>query len=163
MKQSLLAVFCVSLTLYSVPAKADDPKPTPALQDIPAGADKIVVVRKGDPAPFEGQLFDNPTALRWGNWLLQYKFRLASDVGYERKLREADVALWEHKLEISEQKYSVVAADYQQKIASLDAQLAKYKEQVDNPPWYRSPFVGFAAGALFTGMCVGVGVYAAHR
>lgn len=149
-----------ALLLLTCQANADTSSTATVVQSIPPGDDKITPLRKGDPVPYDGQLFDNATALRWGNWLLQYKLRLDLDVGYEQKLRQADVSLWTQKYDISEKKYETVTADYQRKVAALEGQVVQYRMEVQNPPWYRSPLFGFTVGIVFTGLCVGVGAYA---
>jgi len=148
--------------LSSSAAWADDPPHPTALQDIPPGPDHIVPVRKGDPVPFEGQLYDNATALRWGNWLLQYKFHLAADVQLQKKLGDADTELWRKKYELMEEKYKVVATDYQGQVAHWQTETARYRTEAENPPWYRTPLMGFAMGVVFTGFAVGAGAYAIH-
>ena len=152
MKTFAVAVLSVSL-LVSSNVLAED------VQDIPPGQDKIVPLKKGDPAPYDGQLFDTPTALRWGNWLLQYKLRLKSDVDYQKKLGEADVGLWKHKYELLESKYTMVTTDYQKKVVDLETQTTKLRDEIANPPWYRSPLFGFVTGIVVTGACVGLGFY----
>jgi hypothetical protein len=44
------------------------------LTAVPPGEDQIFVVAKGQPAPVQGQLFDTPTAIRWGNYLQPAKY-----------------------------------------------------------------------------------------
>jgi len=134
----------------------------PPIQPIPPGEDKIAQIKKGDPAPYDGQLFSNDTALRWGNWLLQYKLRLQQDVDYQKKILGADVQLWQHKYELSEEKYKTVVVDYQKRLSESDALARKYQDEVNNPSWYRSPVFGFAMGVVFTGVCVGAGFLAFH-
>lgn len=154
MKKLLSCVLLCSVLTSTLPVWADD-----SIQTIPPGEDKISPLKKGEVAPYDGQLFDNYTALRWGNWLLQYKLRLRIDVEYQKKLWDADVELWKKKYEISETKYTVVTADYQKKVAALETQVEKYRAEVESPAWYRSPITGFVLGVVVTGACVGVGAY----
>lgn len=138
-------------------AKADPP--TPAVQDIPTGADKIYPLRKGDVAPYDGQLFDNATGMRWGNWLMQYKLRLNNDVAYEQKLRTDDAKLCEERRAISDQKYAIVTDTYQSNVAIMSAQLTQAQYEASNPPWYRSPFFSFTLGVVTTGVMLTFTVY----
>jgi hypothetical protein len=162
MKRTLLVLVCAIVLTSSSSAWADDPAVTTVLQDIPAGPDRIVPIRKGDSAPFEGQLYDNATALRWGNWLMQYKFRLDADVQLQKKLGEADTELWRKKYELMDEKYKLVATDYQGQVAHWETEAARYKSEAENPPWYRTPLMGFAMGVVFTSVAVGAGAYAIH-
>lgn len=161
----LASILLYSGSLGATPPGADVPdvaSATPSIQTIPPGKDKIAPIKKGDAAPFDGQLFDNDTALRWGNWLLQYKLRLNLDVEQQKKILGADVELWKHKYEISEKKYETVTLDYQNRLAASESLVAKYRTEIDNPSWYRSPVFGFAMGVVFTGVCFGAGFYAYH-
>jgi hypothetical protein len=160
MLKRLVGSILLVVQLDSATARADTSSTAADIRAIPEGADKIVVVRKGSPAPFDGQLFDNPTALRWGNWLLQYKFRLASDVGYEQTLRQLDGKMWEQRLLIADEKYKTVTLDYQKQVAALNESIVKYRTELDNPPWYKSPWFGFTLGVVTTGACIGLGAYA---
>lgn len=162
MKQLTQVTLCAAVVFFCMPVWADDPHAAVILQDIPSGPDKIIPLRKGDPTPFDGQLYDNQTALRWGNWLLQYKFRLEADVNLQRKLGEADTELWKKKYELMEDKYKVTTTDYQAQVAHWQTETARYKVESENPPWYRTPLMGFALGVVFTGATIGLGAYAIH-
>ncbi len=154
MKKFVSFLLCVSVVVRQVPAQAEV-----HIQEIPPGEDKIVPLKKGEPAPFDGQLFDTPTALRWGNWLLQYRLRLQADVEYQKKLGAADLELWKHKYELLDTKYVTVTSDYQKKVTALEVQNDKLREEITNPPWYRSQLFGFVTGIVVTGACVGLGFY----
>jgi hypothetical protein len=165
----LLAVTSGSLTTTATPTTVSGPAPSsstsspnPEIQTIPTGEDKIVPLRKGEMAPFDGQFFDNNTALRWGNWLSQYKFRLKLDVDYQKKLGDADVELWKKKYDLEENRYMVVTGDYQKQVAKLENDVAKYKDEALNPPWYRTTTFGFILGVVATGAVIGLGVYTYH-
>src|SRR5690606_16021630 len=67
------------------------------VESIPPGDDHIEPIRKGQPAPYDGQLFDPSTALRWANWLQQYKYRLKLDVEYEQNICKVEL---EHKSDL---------------------------------------------------------------
>ncbi len=159
--KKLLPLLVLLVLFVASPAHADDTVST-ILQDIPPGSDKIVPVKKGDTAPFEGQLFDNATALRWGNWLMQYKFRLDADVQLQKKLGEADADLWHKKYELMDEKYKVVATDYQGQVAHWQTEANKYKAEAESPPWYKTPTFGFVMGVVFTSVAMGAGAYAIH-
>jgi hypothetical protein len=146
--------FATSLILLveatSLAAYADD-----SIPPIPPGEDKIVPIKKGEPAPFDGELFDPPTAVRWGNWLLMYKQRLKLDVTFEQRLHSADNELWKKKLEIEHEKYMTVVPNLELRIQDLERQLA-------NPPFWKTTWFGFAVGIVVTGAIVGVTAYGIH-
>lgn len=161
----LLSGFISALIFLRSPTAAADPAlviPTaaPLLLDIPPGPDTIVPIRKGTDAPFDGQLFDNGTALRWGNWLLQYRLRLNADVELARRIGAADAELWKQRYTIVTDKYSAVTVDYQKQLLYWQTEANRYKRDADNPPWYRSPWFGFGLGVVCTGLAVGLSAYA---
>lgn len=136
-------------------------QPAP-IEDIPKGDDRIVVLRKGDAAPFDGQLFDNGTALRWNNWLQQYKYRLKADVALEIQLHQSDVAFWKKKSDVDDVKYATVTRDYQMQVANLQMQVIAARQDAANPPWYTTSWFGFTAGVVMSALLVSVGAYALH-
>lgn len=170
MKKPVFSFFvCLSFLAATWPGAAEEVKPAasvvaslPSIQVIPPGDDKIVPLKKGEPAPYDGQFFDNNTALRWGNWLLQYKFRLKADVELTQKLGATDVELWKNKYSLVEEKYTLVTKDYQKRVADLETQTEKLRFEIANPSWYRSPLFGFVLGVVVTGLCVGAGIYTYH-
>jgi hypothetical protein len=126
-----------------------DPIP---LTPIPPGDDVIVVVKKGDPAPFTGQMFDQATALRWGNYLQQARFRLQADVELQKKLGQADVDYQKRLVVIEQEKYVRVTSDLEAKNALLTAQLF-------DQPFYKSVWFGVVVGALAMGTAVGLAAW----
>jgi len=110
---------------------------------VPPGPDSIVPLRKGEPAPFDGQLFSNETAIRWANWLAQYKMLVKSDVDLQKKLCEADTQLLQKKLDLENQEYQRVTTE-------LQAKLTKAQEEAANPPFYRTPLFNIGVGVVTT-------------
>lgn len=110
---------------------------------VPAGEDKISPLRKGEVAPFEGQLFDNNTSLRWANWLVQYKTLLKANAELEKRLCLADTGLLQKKLDLEEKEYTTVTTELQSK-------LSKAQSEVADPPFYRSFGFGMGAGVAVT-------------
>lgn len=150
---TLLVVLCSILCPRT--ARGDD-KHEITFTPIPPGPDRIEVVISGAPAPFSGQLFDSPTALRWANTLQQCKARLSTDVDAERKIGAAQVGYFQRQLDI-ERRFSQEQLLLQQKqILDLQAKLS------EPSPWYRSQWLSFAAGILLTTAAAGAG-YAAFR
>lgn len=125
----------IALVLLASPALGD---PLP-LTPVPTGDDRIVVVKQGELAPYAGQLFDTPTALRWANYLHQCKYRLGADVDYQKKLDDADKKALETIVAVERQKYDVVSKD-------LEGRLAR----AEDPPFYRQVWFGVVLGVVGT-------------
>lgn len=116
------------------------------------------MLREGDKAPYTGQLFENNTALRWANWLLQYKFRLKADLAHQKALWDADKGYYVQLLDIEKNKYTQVTVDYQKQVATQQTEILKLQEEVRNPPFFKSVWFGVILGVLVTGAAVGVGL-----
>src|SRR5688572_31665694 len=87
-----------ALIFYAVPAVGDE-----TIKDIPPGEDVIEPLPKGTPAPFDGQLFDINTSLRWANWLTQYEAVLAAEIERSKAACKAEL-------------------EYQAKVGSIDVE-----------------------------------------
>lgn len=120
--------------------------PSPSVVTYPPGDDKIVVVHKGDPTPFTGQLFDDNTAVRWAVWLQQYKGRYAIDL---KAVEDSCTVNLAH-----EQALAGIAADrdatvYKDAVARLKvAEQARLdaEEKLRNPSFFDRPSVWFGIG-----------------
>ena len=128
------------------------------VQAIPPGEDVIVSVKKGEPSPISGQVFSTDTALRWGNWLEQYRVRLTLDVALERKLCETETSYQERVLAAEKKHAAEVLRLYQQEIAVKHARIQELEKEIESPPWYRTPEFGAALGAGATLGAVILGV-----
>jgi hypothetical protein len=127
------------------------------LKDIPPGEDKIVPVKEGEKAPYGGQLFDNPTALRWANWLQQYKVRLHEDVELSEKRCAAD-------MDAAQARYAITQRVLERQIAQQAVVIQRQDEQLAKPqPWYTTWWFGAIAGSAITAGAVGSIVYFASR
>ena len=153
-KYVVFIVMMLSLFLIEREGRCDDVK------DIPPGEDKITALREGEKAPYTGQLFDPSTALRWANWLQQYKLRLITDVELQRRLCEADLRLTERRLEIEKEKNTVVLQDYKRQIGTRDTRILELEKEVTSPPFYRTFWFGTTVGVLITGAMFGLGAWA---
>lgn len=135
----------VLLTLLPHIAHAENPPTSAApLVAVPPGEDIVTVVKKGDAAPFTGQLFDQPTALRWANYLQQCHFRLQADVDYQKKYDSAAVVLAQTQLDLERSQYTAVTAELQKKLTMAQTQLA------EGPPWYQTATFGAIVGVVLT-------------
>ena len=127
----------------------------PTLPPIPPGEDRIQFLPEGRSAPYSGQLFDNDTALRWGNWLKQWKLRYEIDLNEQARLCANDRYLQQYRLELEQEKYNRMVATYQQEVTRLNT-------IIQTPtPWYQSPWVYVGVGVVGTVAVVGLGAYLA--
>jgi hypothetical protein len=155
MKKQLVAFVLLLTFLITRVAHADisSSSSSTGLVPIPPGPDVIIAVVKGEPAPVNGQLFDNKTALRWGHYLEQAKLRLRVDVDTQRKVGDAEVAYQKRVLELERAQYASVTADLQKRLS------LSLTENV-SPPWYRNPWFTFTVGLVVMGASVALGAFA---
>ena len=150
----ILLVLC-----YSTLALAEEPDP---VQDIPPGEDQIEVLSQGKAAPFTGQLFSQETALRWANWLMQYKTRLKTDVELERKVCRAETEYRDKLLAIEVVRGQDIASDQRKRILRLEQRNAKLQDQMNDPSFFKSVEFGVILGVVgASAVAVAVGLAAA--
>lgn len=133
------AVAVLLLFLWSANASAQ----AAPLQPVPPGDDVIISVKKGDPVPLAGQLFDQATALRWANYLQQCKTRLVADVELQKKVDEAQITFLNQVIDLEREKYKQVVADYQLRLGKAEA-------EVLSPPFYKTVWFGVTIGVVGT-------------
>lgn len=153
------------LVIFLMPAVvlAQTPSPDPPpIEAIPPGEDVIVPLRKGQPAPFTGQLFDPNTALRWGNWLQQYKYRLEWDVAAVRKSYEVELTYKDEILTNERERAAKVEKDLTDRLARAEKARLKAEEEARNPPWYNTRTFGVVVGVLATAAVFGIAVAAVN-
>ncbi len=143
----------LALLLLPVYALAEEPE----IRAIPEGTDKIVAVKEGEKAPFSGQLFESATALRWANWLAQYKLHLDGWNMYQNKLNDLDTRYWDKRLVIVDEARKAEQALYLAKINDQQANIVSLTKQVQDPPFYKTTWFGFLGGVVVTGVAVGLG------
>lgn len=120
------------------------------VRDIPAGDDVIVSVRKDEPAPFAGQLFDINTSLRWANWLAQYKDKVAADAKKSKTQCESDLAYVQDLDDVDIARLDVLNSDLKLRLTRSEKGRLQAQHDLDNPAWYSSPWFGFVVGAVGT-------------
>jgi hypothetical protein len=123
---------------------------------VPPGADQIIPVKKGTVVPFDGQLFDNNTSLRWANWLVQYKNLVTTNKELDQKVCSADTTLADTKYALLQKQYDTVTQDLQTKLTAAQTELA-------SPPWYRTVGFGVALGVVGSLALVGITAYAVQK
>jgi hypothetical protein len=127
----------VVLALLLVPRFAlADPLP---LTPVPKGEDRMSAIAQGQVAPYAGELFDTPTALRWANYLHQCKYRLEADVEFQKKLDDADRKGIETVLAAEREKYRLVTHDFETRLA-----------KAEDPPFYKNVWFGLTLGVVGT-------------
>ena len=149
--------FSLAVILCSQSAYADPP----AVLDIPTGQDRIVVVQQGQAAPFTGQLFDAPTALRWANWLQQYKLRLNTDVQLEVDRCGVEQKYNASVLKAEQDRGQTVELDLRARLKQTETdKLAVEAELRKGPAWYNTRDFGVILGVASTVLVVSVSVWA---
>jgi hypothetical protein len=132
---------------------------SPPIETIPPGEDHITPVAKGQPAPYEGQLFDPLTALRWGMWLQQYKLRLHVDVEREQKMCVARLDFRKEELRIEREKSKAIADDLNKRLLVSEKQRVAAEELRLNPPFLDSPVFYYGLGVVTVGVISGLTVW----
>lgn len=118
------------------------------LRDLPPGPDQLQPLRKGDPAPYQGILFDGPTALRWGNWLEQYRALRPLERDYYLRAGQIEVEHQKRLLVIERDRAKQVEQDLLGRLGKVEAQHLQLQQQLLDPPWYRNGSVMLTLGAL---------------
>lgn len=154
--------FVLALSLTAT-VSAEPPDPSPQVVTYPPGDDKIVVVRKGDLAPYSGQLFEDNTALRWATWLQQYKSRYSLDMKAEQASCSIRIGHAAELAAIEADRSSKVEEDLRARLKATDAQRLKLEEELRDPGFFRQPSTWFATGLVTTLAVVAVTAYAVHE
>jgi hypothetical protein len=124
--------------------------PEPQVITYPPGDDKIVVVRKGDSAPFTGQLYDDNTAVRWAIWLQQYKGRYAIDMKAASDVCAVKLSTADKLAAIEAERAATVHADAVQRLKDSETSRLKAEEALRNPGFFDRPATWFAVGVVST-------------
>lgn len=136
---------------------------TPPVEAIPPGEDKIVHLAVGEKAPFSGHLYDPATALRWANWLGQYKLRLHSDFAAQRQICEIDHDYQTQRLELELDARNKVETDLRSRVLKVEQENLKLDEELRNTPWYDTRTFGVVLGVVSTSLVFGLSVYAVDQ
>ncbi len=118
------------------------------VQDIPPGDDQIVILKKGQPAPYDGQLYSAPTALRWANWLQQLRARLELDVQKEKDTCRVETKFRDSLLTIESSRNEAVRKDMTSRLTRAEEARLKAEEIARNPPFWKTPEFGVLIGAV---------------
>jgi hypothetical protein len=128
----------------------------PPIEAIPPGDDVITPLRRGQVAPHDGQLFDAMTALRWANWLQQYKYRLVWDLEKSESTCRSGLAYKEELLRAEEERALKVEKELEKRLAETQQAL----KDAESPPWYETRTFGMVVGAGLAVGAVAMGIWA---
>jgi len=135
----------------------------PPLQTLPDGEDNIVELTKGAVAPFEGHLFDVDTAIRWGFWLQQWRYRYQADLARERNLCAVQQHYQLRVLNAERYRAAQVESDLNQRLLRAEQARLAAEEREREPGFFDSPAFYYGLGVVTAGALVGVGVWAVNR
>jgi hypothetical protein len=135
---------------FSLVARADPLLPDPQVVTYPPGADKIVVVKKGDPVPYTGQLFEDNTALRWAMWLQQYKSRYGLDMKAAQDTCKVKLDHADTMAAIERGRADKVEVELKTRLESTEVQRLKLEEELRNPGFFKQPGFWYGVGVVST-------------
>lgn len=141
--------YALLILLFSSTARAAEPT-LPPIEPIPAGEDKIVAVAAGEKAPFDGQLFDNDTALRWGNWLIQYKSRYELDLKLKDDLLKLKLEYKDSLSKIEHERNEALTTDLTKRLDRSETARITAEDEARNPSFWKSLEFGLILGVLAT-------------
>jgi hypothetical protein len=136
--------------MWPVHVLAETPVSSAPITTIPPGEDKIVTIEKGSPAPFSGHLFDTDTALRWANWLEQYKYRLDIDVGAEQAKCQIDLKYKEDLRVIELLRTDTIETDLRKRLLTSEGRNVKLSDAISNRSFFSSMEFGLLLGIVVT-------------
>lgn len=154
--RAFIPVFLLSLAASAEP-------PAPQVVTYPPGDDNIAVVRKGEAAPYTGQLFDDNTALRWAVWLQQYKARYAIDMQAEQATCKVKLDHADELAAIEHARATSLEADLRQRLKETDGLRLKLEEEARNPGFFKSPGFWFGLGVGTAVVATVATAYAVHE
>ncbi len=134
---------------------------SPPVKEIPPGEDIIVPVKKGQPAPIDGQVFSPDTAVRWANWLQQYRLRLDWDVQYAEDVCKEETGYRDKLLTIEKERGASTEKSLRDELLkSEQGRIAAEQEVRDGPPWYNTTEFGIVVGTVITVGAVALSIWA---
>ena len=156
LRYALMWTLLLGLLLCPLKAQGEEPPILP----IPEGDDLIVSLSRGQVAPFAGQLFSPDTAIRWGNYLTAFKYRLHLDVEKERALCLSSQELSESILEAEKARAVKVEASLTEHLLLSESKRMEAEEALRDPPWYRTVTFGAVLGIVGSVAVLAVSIWA---
>lgn len=155
----LLPSFCFAED--SVPARLLPPLPELKLEVIPSGEDKIVAVSKGELAPFTGQLYSTDTAIRWLNYLDQYKTKTPLLLDTYRQVCEAEIRYRDDASSARQKAYEDVRNDLTLRLKEMERVNAQLHEELrKDPSFFKSRSFGIVVGVVSTMVLTSISIWA---
>lgn len=151
----------VATFLIPALALAEEPLPSPAVVTYPPGEDNIVPVRKGEAAPYAGQLFDDATALRYAMWLQQYKLLYGVDMKAAQDGCKVLVAREGVYRSIEAERNAKSEKDLRDRLLAAEKSRLEAEEKLRNPSLWKEPGFWYGAGVVTT--VVAIAAVAATR
>lgn len=148
-----LRVLVATLLIPSL-ALAEGPLPVPEVVTYPPGEDNITAVKKGEAAPYAGQLFDENTSLRWAMWLQQYKLRYGLDLKATQESCQVLVKYSAEYRAIESERNKKSEADLRARLLSAEKARLEAEEKLRNPSFWKEPGLWYSAGVLTTVVAV---------
>lgn len=133
---------------------------TTPIQAIPPGDDSIVSIDAGSEAPFSGQLFSPDTALRWANYMEQYKLKLRIDMDLQRKICAIEYEYRDARLRLEQESFAKIEADLRQRLLAAEQENVDLQEGLLNPPWHKTRTFGLIVGIVGTSLVAGLSAWA---
>jgi hypothetical protein len=125
------------------------------VKSIPPGDDKITPVKEGEAAPFDGQLFSPETALRWANWLEQYRLRLDEDLRLQTELCAIEINYRDQRRELEEEANAKIEEDLRARLLAAEQENVELQEELHRTPWHKTRTFGIVLGVVGTSLVAG--------
>ena len=151
-------VFLFALLLSSAVHAQDS-----GIVTIPPGDDVIIQMGKGEPAPYDGQLFSTDTALRWSFWLQQYKLRLKLDVESAEKRCKVHLDFKDKELKIEKTRAAVIEGDLEKRLVRSEEHTLKWQDKAMHPSFFKTFEFGLIVGIVVSGAVTAVVVWAMNQ
>ena len=159
-KVFLLIFLLPSLVLAQTPPYLPS-APQLKLDPVPPGEDVIIALPKEGKAPFDGQLFNNSTALRWGNYLEQYRLRLQVCYQQQQEFTDINQSYFTKVLKIEQEANTRIVSDLEFRLRRTEEKNAKLEGELSQgPAWYNSLSFGIVLGVVGTASLVALGAWA---
>jgi len=106
-----------------------------------------VLLTRGTPAPFTGQLILQVDLLRWAMRIEDLDHRLELDVRTERERCDVRLELERARTSAADERAALRDGLYRERLAELTEALASARRSSERQ-WFESPVLWFAAGAV---------------
>lgn len=131
------------------------------LKPVPPGDDRIIPLPKGEKAPFTGQLYDPATALRWANFLEQYRLQLDLCYKTSGELQGLERTYWQSVIRIEGDAHKEIRLDLMGRLERVEKRNAELEGELrKGPPWYNSRTFGIIVGAVGASAAFGLSIWA---